>query len=54
MLYAGKALAGTAFRLMDNPSLLEKTREEHRAQTVGGYVCPLPDELKPAIQPKKS
>ena len=47
MFYAGKSLAGTAIRLMENPERLVKAREEHAAQTKGGYQCPLPDELKP-------
>lgn len=53
MLYAGKALAGTAIRLMEDPQRLAQAKEEHRAQTVGGYVSPLPDDLQPAIQPRK-
>ena len=53
MLYAGKSVAGTAIRLMEDPIRLEKAREEHAAQTIGGYKCPLPDDLKPVIQPRK-
>ena len=53
MFYAGKSLAGTAIRLMEDPERLKKAREEHAAQTVGGYKCPLPDDLKPVIQPRR-
>lgn len=49
MLYAGKSVAGTAIRLMENPDLIKKAWEELREQTGSGYVCPLPEELMPEI-----
>ena len=53
MFYASKSLAGAAIRLMEEPWRIEKAWEEHKAQTVGGYVSPIPAELQPVIQPRK-
>ena len=52
MLYAAKAVAGTVMRLMENPDLIAKAKEEHAEKTAGGYVCPLPDDAQPAILPR--
>lgn len=50
MLYAGKAVAATLMRLMDDPTLVEKAKAEHKAKIGDGYVCGLPKDLKPIIQ----
>ena len=47
MLYAGKAVAGTVMRLMENPELLLRAKAEHEEKTPGGYICPIPDDIKP-------
>ena len=52
MLYAGKAVAGTIMRLLDNPLLIEKAKEEFAAKTLGGYICPIPADVMPEIQPE--
>lgn len=49
MLYAGKAVAGTIMRLMEDPALLEAVRAEHKAKIGGGYVCGIPADVKPEI-----
>lgn len=49
LLYAGKAIAGTIFRLFENPELVEKAWQEHRQQTGGEYICPIPDDIQPPI-----
>ena len=49
LLYAGKAIAGTIFRLFENPELVKKAWEEHQAQTGGKYFCPIPYEIQPPI-----
>lgn len=49
MLYAGKAVAGTLLRLMENPSLIQQARAEHKEKTAGGYICALPADLKPEV-----
>lgn len=51
MLYAGKAVAGTLFRLFDRPELIDQAKREHAAKTPGGYVCAIPADVKPAIRP---
>jgi hypothetical protein len=53
MLYAGKAVAGTIIRLMEEPQRIHQAQEEHRAQTAGGYISPIPPDLKPVIPPRK-
>ncbi|MCQ2420053.1 MAG: amidohydrolase [Clostridia bacterium] len=52
LLYAGKVLASTAMRLMEDPERLEKARAEFAEKTAGGYVCPLPEDLMPKIRPR--
>ncbi|MCQ2420866.1 MAG: amidohydrolase [Clostridia bacterium] len=49
MLYAGKAVAGTAIRLMEHPELLEEAKKEHQALTRSGYICPIPPDVKPPV-----
>lgn len=51
MLFAGKAVAGSLMRLFDDPKLIEKAKAEHAAKIGDGYVCPLPEDLKPNLQP---
>lgn len=53
MLYAGKAVAGTIFRLFENPELVKKAWEEHFEQTGGNYICPIPDDVQPALVERK-
>ena len=52
MLYAGKAVAGTLIRLFENHALVEKAKNEHKEKIVDGYVCGLPEGMKPIMQPK--
>lgn len=47
MLYAAKAVAATAMRLMDNPALVEQAKQEHAEKTPGGYICPIPADIHP-------
>ena len=47
MLYAGKAVAGSIIRLMEEPDRLAKAKEEHFAQTGGKYISPIPADLMP-------
>ena len=53
VLYAGKVLSGTAIRLMEQPALLEQAKREFLEKTGGTYVCPVPDDVKPNIRPRK-
>ena len=47
MLFAGKVVAGTLMRLIDDPSLVEKAKAEHAEKTGGIYICPIPTDLLP-------
>ena len=47
MLFAGKVVAGTLMRLIDNPELVEKAKAEHLQKTGGEYICPIPADLLP-------
>ena len=49
MLYAGKAVAGTLLRLMENPALVEQANREHAEKIGDGYICPIPKDLKPRL-----
>lgn len=52
MLYAAKAVAGTLIRLMERPQVLQQAKEQH-AQSIGqGYVCGIPEDVKPAVLPR--
>lgn len=53
LLYAGKAVAGTIFRLFENPELVKKAWEEHYAQTGGNYISTIPDDIKPPLVERK-
>ena len=48
MLYAAKAMAGTALDLLQNPEKLEEAKTE-LLERVGpaGYICPIPDGVLP-------
>jgi hypothetical protein len=49
MLYAGKAVAGTVMRLMDDHTLIEKAKAEHFEKTGGKYETLLPKDVKAPI-----
>ena len=50
LLYAGKVMACTACRLLENPELIEKAKRELKAAVPDGYVCPIPPEVMPKGQ----
>lgn len=50
MIYAAKAMAATASRLVENQSLIaaaRKTHEDHLEETP--YACPIPDSVRPPV-----
>lgn len=51
-IYAGKAVAQTIMRLFDDNKLIEKAKSEHKEKIGDGYICPLPDDLKPDFASK--
>ena len=50
MLYAGKAVARTILRLFEKPELLAQASAEHKEKIGTGYVCPIPDDVFPALR----
>lgn len=48
LLYAAKAMAGTAIDMIEDPSLIEAAKQE-MADTLDGdsYICPIPDGCRP-------
>lgn len=49
-LYASKCVSGTVIRLFERPEVLAEVKREHAEKTKGGYVCPLPKNVKPALK----
>ena len=50
MIYAAKAMAATACRLVENQSLIaaaRQTHQEHLEHTP--YTCPIPDDVRPPV-----
>ncbi|HWP50979.1 MAG TPA: M20 family metallopeptidase [Clostridia bacterium] len=55
MLYAGKVIAATAIKLIEQPTLIERAKAEHKKRlNCESYHCAIPKNVKPrAIAPKK-
>src|SRR5210317_1172962 len=50
MVYAAKVMAATAKRLIEDPALRARARDEHDAFLAKTpYVCPLPDGVEPPV-----
>ncbi len=49
MLTAGKVLAMTGIRLMEDAEVLAKARAEWLEETGGVYECPIPKDVKPRL-----
>ena len=47
MLFAAKAMALAAMRLMEDTKLLEQAKQEYREELEGQTYIPIPDEVKP-------
>ncbi|MBR0140161.1 MAG: amidohydrolase [Firmicutes bacterium] len=47
MLFAGKAIAGTIMRLMEDTSLIDQAKKEHAEKTASGYVCAIDKDAMP-------
>ncbi|MBI1172990.1 amidohydrolase [bacterium] len=53
MTHAAKAMARCAQMLISDPALLAKAKAEHQARLAATpYVCPLPADLAPPLQPR--
>ena len=49
MLTAGKSLALAGIKMMENPELVKKARDEWMEETGGVYECPIPKEIGPRL-----
>lgn len=50
MIYAAKAMAATACRLIEDPALVKAAKETHRAHLEETpYLCPIPDDVRPPV-----
>ncbi len=53
MEHAAKVMAATARTLFEKPDVLAAAVAEHKEKLVAmPYVCPMPDEVKPPVQPR--
>lgn len=53
MIYAAQVLTEAAMRLMRDPRLVARAREELREAMNGhDYECPIPPQVQPSIQPR--
>jgi aminobenzoyl-glutamate utilization protein B len=54
MVHTAKVMAATAVDVLQNPTLLEAAKADHQARTQRHpYVCPIPPDLKPALDMAK-
>lgn len=49
MLAAGKSMALAGLKVIENPELAKKAREEWMEETGGKYECPIPKEIGPRL-----
>lgn len=49
MLYAGKSMALTAMKLMENPEMIVQAQQEHREELEGKTYRPIPADVKPRV-----
>lgn len=49
MLYAGKVMAGAAIDLLNDPERLQEAKLEFARRVGGGYVAPIPKDVKPPV-----
>jgi aminobenzoyl-glutamate utilization protein B len=53
MEHAAKVMASTARQLFESPALLSAAKAEHDARLAAHpYICPMPDDVMPPIQPR--
>ena len=53
MVHAAKIMAGTAVDVMTEDTLMARAKKDHQERTAKTpYVCPLPADVKPNLQPR--
>jgi aminobenzoyl-glutamate utilization protein B len=55
MVHVAKVMAATALDALREPGLIAAARADLEARTRDTpYACPLPDEVKPPVQPRRA
>lgn len=53
MIHAAKIMAATAVDVMSDETLMARAKRDHKERTARTpYVCPIPDEVQPPVQPR--
>ena len=53
MVHVAKVMAATAVAALRDPALLAAAKADHAARTAATpYVCPIPDNVQPNVQPR--
>jgi len=53
MVHAAKVMAGTALDVMSDELLMQRAKQDHQERTAATpYVCPIPPEVQPPLQPR--
>lgn len=53
MVHAAKVMAGTALDVMSDELLMKRAKQDHQERTAATpYVCPIPPEVQPPLQPR--
>lgn len=53
LVHAAKIMAGTALDVLEHPDVMADAKRDHQARLARKpYVCPIPPEVKPPIQPR--
>ena len=47
LIYAARIIAYAAIKRYEDPSLIEKAKEEHPKRIASGYQCPIPENAVP-------
>lgn len=53
LVHAAKIMAGTALEVLVSPDVMAEAKRDHQARLARQpYICPIPPEVKPPIQPR--
>ena len=54
MVHVAKVMAATAVECLKDPGLVQRAKADHQKRLAASpYVCPIPADVKPPIQPRK-
>jgi aminobenzoyl-glutamate utilization protein B len=53
MVHAARIMAGTAVEVLSDETLLARAKKDHLERTQRSpYICPIPESVRPPVQPK--